>query len=125
MHGTLICCKHVAKRLIVVLLRNIYLYRLCHRAGVQPSEAGRGETSPFKVLLLAPLCSPFTLSSSPSVTQGELREEGTEQPSAAAPPPAPRVSSAERKQRWEAGQIDYMGDDSFDNIERKLNSFLK
>lgn len=99
---------------------------MCLRGGVQPSEAGRGETSPFKVLLLAPLYGqPFTLSSSPSVTQGELREETTEQPTAAAPPPAPRVSSAERKQRWEAGQIDYMGDDSFDNIERKLNSFLK
>lgn len=126
MRGTLICCSRVAKRLIVVLLRNIYTHRLCLRGGVQPSEAGRGETSPFKVLLLAPLCGqPFTLSSSPSATQGELREEATEQPSAAAPPPAPRVSSAERKQRWEAGQIDYMGDDSFDNIERKLNSFLK
>ncbi|XP_061553024.1 glycogenin-1-like isoform X1 [Phycodurus eques] len=38
------------------------------------------------------------------------------------PPP---ISSEERKQRWEAGQIDYLGDDSFANIERKLDSFLK
>ncbi|XP_077396167.1 glycogenin-1-like [Festucalex cinctus] len=35
------------------------------------------------------------------------------------------ISSEERKQRWEAGQIDYLGDDSFANIERKLDSFLK
>ncbi|KAM7403383.1 hypothetical protein PAMA_004029 [Pampus argenteus] len=40
-------------------------------------------------------------------------------------PPLQKLSSDERKQRWEAGQIDYMGDDSFANIERKLNSFLK
>lgn len=61
MRRTLIYRERVAKRLIVVLLRNIY--RLCLRGGVQPSEAGRGETSPFKGLLLAPLCGqPFTLS---------------------------------------------------------------
>ncbi|KAG8013211.1 Glycogenin-1, partial [Nibea albiflora] len=35
------------------------------------------------------------------------------------------ISSEERKQRWEAGQIDYLGADSFANIERKLDSFLK
>lgn len=39
--------------------------------------------------------------------------------------PAQKFSSLERKQRWEAGQMDYMGDDSFANIERKLDSFLK
>ncbi|XP_034051469.1 glycogenin-1-like isoform X2 [Thalassophryne amazonica] len=39
--------------------------------------------------------------------------------------PIVKVSSEERKLRWEAGQIDYMGDDSFENIERKLDSFLK
>ncbi|XP_066539169.1 glycogenin-1b isoform X2 [Hoplias malabaricus] len=38
--------------------------------------------------------------------------------------PAP-ISSAERKQRWEQGQADYMGIDSFDNIEKKLVAFLK
>ncbi|XP_062325140.1 glycogenin-1a isoform X1 [Osmerus eperlanus] len=52
-----------------------------------------------------------------SVAAGEL--------SAPAPPHPPQVSSEERKQRWEAGQADYMGADSFDNIERKLDSFLK
>jgi len=47
--------------------------------------------------------------------------------SSAAPPapPAAKVSSDERKKRWEAGQADYMGDDSFVHIERKLDSFLK
>jgi len=34
-------------------------------------------------------------------------------------------SSEERKQKWEQGQADYMGMDSFDNIKRKLDSFLK
>ncbi|KAM4541665.1 glycogenin-1a [Odontesthes bonariensis] len=50
-----------------------------------------------------------------------------EQPQAAPPPPPPSqgISSEERKQRWEAGQIDYLGDDSFANIKRKLDSFLK
>lgn len=47
-----------------------------------------------------------------------------EQAAPFAPPPQ-KVSSEERKQRWEAGQIDYLGDDSFANIERKLDSFLK
>ncbi|XP_010784510.1 glycogenin-1-like [Notothenia coriiceps] len=57
-----------------------------------------------------------------SVTQGELHQDVRGHP---APPPPPKLSSNERKQRWEAGQIDYMGDDSFANIERKLDSFLK
>uniref|UniRef100_A0A3Q3X160 glycogenin glucosyltransferase n=1 Tax=Mola mola TaxID=94237 RepID=A0A3Q3X160_MOLML len=47
-----------------------------------------------------------------------------EQPASVTPPPQ-KFSSEERKQRWEAGQMDYMGDDSFANIERKLDSFLK
>uniref|UniRef100_A0A8C2CYM7 glycogenin glucosyltransferase n=1 Tax=Cyprinus carpio TaxID=7962 RepID=A0A8C2CYM7_CYPCA len=37
----------------------------------------------------------------------------------------PLVSSAERRQRWEQGQADYMGIDSFDNIQKKLDVFLK
>lgn len=41
------------------------------------------------------------------------------------PPPLPQLTSEERMQRWEEGQIDYMGADSFDNIEQKLNLFLK
>ncbi|XP_029973566.1 glycogenin-1a [Salarias fasciatus] len=56
----------------------------------------------------------------------KLHEDVTAQTaSSPPPPPPPQVTSAERKQRWEEGQIDYLGADSFDNIERKLNSFLK
>ncbi|KAM3871148.1 glycogenin-1-like [Diretmus argenteus] len=51
-------------------------------------------------------------------------EEVKEAP-APAPPPTRQISSEERKERWEAGQADYMGDDSFVHIERKLDSFLK
>ncbi|XP_066518522.1 glycogenin-1a [Hoplias malabaricus] len=39
-------------------------------------------------------------------------------------PPLPEMSSQERKQRWEQGQVDYLGIDAFSNIERKLDSFL-
>lgn len=39
--------------------------------------------------------------------------------------PQPLLSSEERKQKWEQGQADYMGMDSFENIQRKLDSFLK
>ncbi|KAL4823866.1 hypothetical protein H8958_010067, partial [Nasalis larvatus] len=37
----------------------------------------------------------------------------------------PFVSSEERKERWEQGQADYMGADSFDNIKRKLDTYLQ
>ncbi|XP_035513356.1 glycogenin-1b isoform X1 [Morone saxatilis] len=37
----------------------------------------------------------------------------------------PQMSSEERKQKWEQGQADYMGMDSFDNIKKKLDTFLK
>lgn len=67
-----------------------------------------------------------------SVSQGKLSEEVSEQPpspspasSSSPPPPPQKRSSEERKQRWEAGQIDYLGDDAFANIEQKLDSFLK
>ncbi|KAL6097774.1 gyg1 [Pungitius sinensis] len=35
------------------------------------------------------------------------------------------LSSEQRKQKWEQGQADYMGTDSFDNIKSKLDTFLK
>jgi glycogenin glucosyltransferase len=35
------------------------------------------------------------------------------------------MSSEERKERWEQGQADYMGADSFDNIKRKLDTYLQ
>ncbi|XP_062377000.1 glycogenin-1-like isoform X2 [Sardina pilchardus] len=38
---------------------------------------------------------------------------------------AASLSSLERKHKWEQGQADYMGMDSFDNIQKKLDSFLK
>ncbi|XP_028833998.1 glycogenin-1a [Denticeps clupeoides] len=41
------------------------------------------------------------------------------------PPPPPQMSSQERKQKWEQGQADYMGMDSFANIEKKLDAFLQ
>nr|XP_023680176.1 glycogenin-1 [Paramormyrops kingsleyae] len=41
------------------------------------------------------------------------------------PPQQPELSSEERRKRWEQGQADYMGMDSFENIQRKLDSFLK
>lgn len=37
----------------------------------------------------------------------------------------PQLSSEERKQKWEQGQADYMGRDSFENIKKKLDTFLK
>lgn len=36
-----------------------------------------------------------------------------------------QLSSEERKMKWEQGQADYMGMDSFDNIKKKLDTFLK
>ncbi|XP_060623729.2 glycogenin-1 isoform X1 [Anolis sagrei] len=41
------------------------------------------------------------------------------------PPSPPPMSSEERKERWEQGQADYMGADSFDNIQKKLDTYLQ
>ncbi|KAG7220796.1 hypothetical protein INR49_031453 [Caranx melampygus] len=73
---------------------------------------------------------PFLSGFVESSSNGKLHEDVSEQladstATAPPPPPPPKASSEERKQRWEAGQMDYMGDDSFANIERKLDSFLK
>ncbi|XP_052661075.1 glycogenin-1 isoform X2 [Harpia harpyja] len=52
--------------------------------------------------------------------------EGVSHISISAPSPAlPTVSSEERKERWEQGQADYMGVDSFDNIKKKLDTYLQ
>ncbi|XP_049918174.1 glycogenin-1-like isoform X2 [Epinephelus moara] len=56
--------------------------------------------------------------------ESKLHQDVRQHPPPFAPLPQ-KVSSEERKQRWEAGQIDYLGDDSFANIKRKLDSFLK
>ncbi|XP_034024622.1 glycogenin-1b isoform X2 [Thalassophryne amazonica] len=50
-------------------------------------------------------------------------EEETSPSEAEAVPPV--LSSEERKQQWEQGQADYMGMDSFDKIQKRLDSFLK
>ena len=55
----------------------------------------------------------------PSIVQ---EEEGQ---GAAAAFEESRLSSEERKERWERGQADYMGEDSFENIQKKLDAFLK
>ncbi|XP_012731188.2 glycogenin-1a isoform X1 [Fundulus heteroclitus] len=68
----------------------------------------------------APFSTGFVEQRVPEKPQEDVREQP--KPS---PPAARTVSSEERKQRWEAGHIDYLGDDSFSNIEQKLNSFLK
>ncbi|XP_078061600.1 glycogenin-1a isoform X2 [Mustelus asterias] len=39
-------------------------------------------------------------------------------------PPPPVVSSEERRKKWEQGQADYMGEDSFQNIQKKLDAYL-
>ncbi|GCC38706.1 hypothetical protein chiPu_0017222 [Chiloscyllium punctatum] len=39
-------------------------------------------------------------------------------------PPDEVVSSDERKKKWEQGQADYMGVDSFQNIQKKLDAYL-
>ncbi|XP_030247918.1 glycogenin-1a [Sparus aurata] len=67
---------------------------------------------------------PFSSGCVEANEDSKLEEDVKGQPTHFAPPPQ-KFSSEERKQRWEAGQIDYLGDDSFANIERKLDSFLK
>ncbi|XP_062847212.1 glycogenin-1b isoform X2 [Trichomycterus rosablanca] len=59
----------------------------------------------------------------PSCQEKEEEEVVQTTPQAQFSPPP--LSSVERKQRWEQGQADYMGIDSFDNIEKKLAAFLK
>uniref|UniRef100_A0A4W3IWJ3 glycogenin glucosyltransferase n=1 Tax=Callorhinchus milii TaxID=7868 RepID=A0A4W3IWJ3_CALMI len=39
-------------------------------------------------------------------------------------PPTVTASSEERRQRWEQGQVDFMGADSFQNIQKKLDAYL-
>ncbi|KAM9317269.1 glycogenin-1 [Gastrophryne carolinensis] len=51
--------------------------------------------------------------------------EGVSQISIAAPPPVPQISSEERRERWEQGQVDYMGADSYENIRKKLDTYLQ
>ncbi|XP_069755225.1 glycogenin-1-like [Narcine bancroftii] len=39
-------------------------------------------------------------------------------------PSTPPISSEERRKNWEQGQADFMGVDSFQNIQKKLDSYL-
>ncbi|XP_072897664.1 glycogenin-1-like isoform X2 [Hemitrygon akajei] len=39
-------------------------------------------------------------------------------------PAAPMISSEERRKNWEQGQADFMGVDSFQNIQKKLDTYL-
>ncbi|XP_045200200.2 glycogenin-2-like isoform X2 [Mercenaria mercenaria] len=41
-----------------------------------------------------------------------------------APSPATPLSDAQRKLNWERGQIDYLGQDSFENIQKKIDETL-
>ncbi|RXM27411.1 Glycogenin-1, partial [Acipenser ruthenus] len=59
------------------------------------------------------------------VCQSDEATEAVSRIHVGAPPPPPPMSSAERKQKWEQGQADYMGADSFDNIQKKLDAYLK
>ncbi|KQL59385.1 glycogenin-1 [Amazona aestiva] len=63
------------------------------------------------------------------VTTGVNMAEVTEAVShisiSAPSPVLPTISSEERKERWEQGQADYMGVDSFDNIKKKLDTYLQ
>ncbi|XP_056155066.1 glycogenin-1b isoform X2 [Lampris incognitus] len=92
--------------------------------GEQPFHSGCVESkSSFPIPL--PNCQPNHLikyTCSDMIIVGNGKEE-THMSHAQAPPPS--LSSEERKQKWEQGQADYMGMDSFENIERKLDAFLK
>lgn len=57
--------------------------------------------------------------------QAEVTEAVSHISLSAPSPVLPTVSSEERKERWEQGQADYMGVDSFDNIKKKLDTYLQ
>lgn len=117
-------CKCVAKSLVctlTVLMKHLHMVQCFLRVVFSRARLHKGKPLLFRVLLQSLV---IIHSSSLSVTQGKLQEDLREHPVSVTPPPQ-KFSSEERKQRWEAGQMDYMGDDSFANIERKLDSFLK
>ncbi|XP_041125978.1 glycogenin-1-like isoform X1 [Polyodon spathula] len=68
-----------------------------------------------------------TLALSCGISSEDEATEAVSRIHVGAPPPSPPppMSSAERKQKWEQGQADYMGADSFDNIQKKLDAYLK
>ncbi|MCI4386212.1 hypothetical protein PGIGA_G00059930 [Pangasianodon gigas] len=82
--------------------------------------------SVFKSSVLPLLSEEHThpLSDSPSMEQEGVYVEAA-RVEECVHPPAPQTSSQDRKQKWEQGDADYLGEDSFTHIERKLDSFLK
>ncbi|XP_038039700.1 glycogenin-1 isoform X2 [Anas platyrhynchos] len=60
-----------------------------------------------------------------SVNMAEVTEAVSHMSVSTPSPVLPTISSEERKERWEQGQADYMGMDSFDNIKKKLDSYLQ
>uniref|UniRef100_A0A4W5JJZ5 glycogenin glucosyltransferase n=1 Tax=Hucho hucho TaxID=62062 RepID=A0A4W5JJZ5_9TELE len=57
--------------------------------------------------------------------EGRLEGSSTSHDSHHTEPYMSPETSEERKQKWEQGQADYMGMDCFDNIQKKLDAFLK
>ncbi|MCJ8740449.1 hypothetical protein PDJAM_G00059260 [Pangasius djambal] len=76
------------------------------------------------VLPLLPEEHAHPLSDTPSVEQESVYVEAARMEECVHLP-APQTSSQDRKQKWEQGDADYLGEDSFTHIERKLDSFLK
>ncbi|KAM9469218.1 glycogenin-1a [Clarias gariepinus] len=64
-----------------------------------------------------------TISDTPSVEQESVYIEAAQEEECEHPP-SPKTSSQDRKQKWEQGDADYLGEDSFTHIEKKLDSFL-
>lgn len=60
-----------------------------------------------------------------AVNMAEVTEAVSHMSVSAPSPVLPSISSEERKARWEQGQADYLGVDSFDNIKKKLDSYLQ
>ncbi|CAB1341260.1 unnamed protein product [Coregonus sp. 'balchen'] len=89
--------------------------------GDQPFHSGCVEVSLEVLTFVLPLqnryqqLEQFELLSGSSASQDPHHTEPYVSPEA----------SEERKQKWEQGQADYMGMDSFDNIQKKLDAFLK
>ncbi|KAB5550710.1 hypothetical protein PHYPO_G00057030 [Pangasianodon hypophthalmus] len=90
-----------------------------------------GERKPSGGVCLSRQCCRYSrrsthtqLSDTPSVEQESVYVEAA-RVEECVHPPAPQTSSQDRKQKWEQGDADYLGEDSFTHIERKLDFFLK
>ncbi|KAM4693333.1 glycogenin-1 isoform 2-T2 [Discoglossus pictus] len=61
----------------------------------------------------------------PTGIKAEEVTEAVSQMSLSSSEPSVSSSEEERRERWEQGQVDYMGEDSYDNIKKKLDSYLQ